>query len=209
MRTKSSKQALVWGGLLIFLGIVSLLDNLIEFSAWTWVGVLVVGGLIVFAIFLTDRSDWLLLLPAYTLWAIAGLIAVTVSEILRGEAIAFYVLSAVALPFLVVFLRNRQHWWALIPAYTLFVVGLMVGLIGLGILDDLLIPAYVMFAIAIPFFVIFARNRQHWWALIPAGILTAIGISFLLAEDMFIVIGPVLLIIAGAFILFRALRPSS
>jgi hypothetical protein len=119
------------------------------------------------------------------------------------------VLSAVALPFLVVFLRNRQHWWALIPAYTLFVVGLMVGLIGLGILDDLLIPAYVMFAIAIPFFVIFARNRQHWWALIPAGILTAIGISFLLAEDMFIVIGPVLLIIAGAFILFRALRPSS
>jgi threonine/homoserine/homoserine lactone efflux protein len=65
------------------------------------------------------------------------------------------------------------------------VVGVMVGLIGLGVLDDLLIPTYVMFAIAIPFFVVYARDTKQWWALIPGGIMVVIGLSFLVAEAMF------------------------
>jgi hypothetical protein len=89
---------------------------------------------------------------------------------------------------------------ALIPAYVLLAVGIMVGLIGTGVLDDLLIPSYVMFAIAIPFLVVYARNPNQLWPLIPGGILTVIGVSFLVAEVAFEYILPAVLLIAGIWI---------
>jgi hypothetical protein len=144
-----------------------------------------------------------LLIPAYVLWAIAGLVALITLNVLRDESIATYVLTAIALPFLVAFLRDRRQWGALIPAYVLLAVGVMVGLIGAEVLNDLLIPAYVMFAIAIPFFVVYARNPGQWWPLIPAGIMAVIGLSFLIAEAAVQYIGPVVMILAGAWILVR------
>jgi hypothetical protein len=79
----------------------------------------------------------------------------------------------------------------------------MVGLIGAGVLNDLLVPAYVMFAIAIPFLVVYARNPREWWPLIPGGIMAIIGLSFLIAEAAVEYIGPVVMILAGAWILVR------
>jgi hypothetical protein len=72
-------------------------------------GVLAAGGLGAFAAYLTDRSQWGFLIPAYVLWAVAGLIALIMLNVLRDEAIATYVLAAIALPFLVVFLRDRNQ----------------------------------------------------------------------------------------------------
>jgi hypothetical protein len=103
---------LVWGGLLILLGAVLLVETFTDLSVWTWVAMLAVGGLGAFGVFLTNRSDWGLLIPTYVLWAIAGLIALITLNVLRDESVATYVLAAIALPFLVVFLRNRQQWWA-------------------------------------------------------------------------------------------------
>ena len=203
MKSQTRKQALVWGGLLIFFGVITLLETFTDLTAWTWVALLAAAGLGVFAVYLTDRSDWGVLIPAYVLWAIAGLIALITLNVLRDESVATYVLTAIALPFLVAFLRDPSNWGVLIPAYVLLAVGVMVGLIGAGVLDDLLIPAYVMFAIAIPFFVVYARNPQEWWPLIPAGILAIIGLSFLIAEAAAQYIVPAVLIIAAAWILVR------
>jgi hypothetical protein len=194
---------LVWGGLLILLGAVLLVETFTDLSVWTWVAMLAVGGLGAFGVFLTNRSDWGLLIPTYVLWAIAGLIALITLNVLRDESVATYVLAAIALPFLVVFLRNRQQWWALIPADVLLAIGVMVGLLGLGVLTDLLVPAYVMLAIAIPFFVVYVRNPKQWWALIPGGILAAIGLSFLIAEAAVQYVAPVALVIVGVWILVR------
>lgn len=203
MKSRATRQALVWGGLLILLGAVLLVETFTDLSVWTWVAMLAVGGLGAFGVFLTDRSDWGVLIPTYVLWAIAGLIALITLNVLRDESIATYVLAAIALPFLVVFLRNRQQWWALIPAYVLLAIGVMVGLLGLGVLTDLLVPAYVMLAIAIPFFVAYVRNPKQWWALIPGGILAAIGLSFLIAEAAVQYVAPVALVIVGVWILVR------
>jgi hypothetical protein len=203
MDSQARKQSLIWGSMLIFFGIVALVETYTDLTAWVWVAVLTLAGLVVFGVYLTDRSDWGLLIPAYVMWVIAGLIALIELEILRDEAIATYIMAVIALPFLVVFLRDREQWWALIPAYVMLAIGVMIGLIGLGILNDLLIPAYVMLAIAIPFFVVYARNTEHWWALIPGGIMALMGLAFLVAETTLQYVGPVVLILAGVWILVR------
>jgi hypothetical protein len=129
------------------------------------------------------------------------MLGLTEWHILPDAFVATYVLTAIALPFLVVFLRNRSNWWALIPCYVLLAIGIMVALIELRVLNDLLIPAYVLLAIAIPFFVVYARDPKQWWPLIPGGILALIGISFLVATTAVQYVGAVVLIIAGVVIL--------
>ena len=204
MKAKATKQVLVWSAVLILVGVLLLVNLFVELSPWVWAAFLAAAGLGTFALYLADRSDGLVLLATYVLWAVAGLLALVPSDILRDEAVAFYVLPAIALPFLGVYIRDRAQWWALIPAYALLAV---VGVIALGESErfsDDLITAYVLFAIALPFFFVFVRNRSHWWALIPGGILTVIGVGFLATEGAFAIVGSVLLIGAGLWFLVRA-----
>jgi hypothetical protein len=201
MKSQARKQSLIWGGLLILFGVVALVETYTDLTAWVWVAILAAAGLVVFSVYLTDRSEWGLLIPAYVLWAVAGLIALIELNILRDESVATYVLAAIALPFLVAFLRDRSQWGLLIPAYVLLAVGVMVLLIGQGVLSDLLIPAYVLFAIAIPFFVVYARDPKQWWPLIPGGILAVIGLAFLVAEAAVQYVGPAVLVLVGVWIL--------
>lgn len=203
MNTVSRKQTMVWGGLLIIFGGLLLIQVYTPLNEWIWAGVLTLCGLAILGFYFTDRSEWSLLIPAYVMFAIAGLLVFVTTGFLRDEMVAFYVLTVIGLPFLYVFLRNRENWWALIPAYVLFAVGLMVALIGVGILDDLLIPAYVMFAIAIPFIVVYVRNPKNWWALIPGGVMAIIGLSFFAASSALQFIGPAVLILIGVWILAR------
>jgi hypothetical protein len=199
-------QALVWGGLLILFGVVGLVATFITLTAWVWVAVLAVAGLGAFGIYLMDRSERALLIPAYVLWVVALMVALITLNVLNDEFVATYVLAAIALPFLIAFLRNRAQWPMLIPAYVLVAVGVMVGLIGTGVLNELLIPAYVMFAIAIPFFFVYVRNPKQWWALIPGAVMTVIGLGFLIAESAAQLVAPVVLIIVGVWILARQFR---
>ncbi len=255
MKQQSRNQALVWGGLLIIFGVVGLVESFTDLTPWAWVAILAVTGLGIFAVFLLDRSEWWPLIPAYVLWAIAGLLALVELNVLSDQflptyvlcaiAIPFivvylrdraqwwalipayvmiavaamlllsetallrdafqatFVLTAIALPFLVVYLRDRTKWWALIPAYVLLSIGVMILLEELGVLSDFLVPAYVMFVIAIPFFVVYIRNPKHWWPLIPGGIMAAIGLSFLMVEA-FQYVFPALVILVGFWILIRS-----
>jgi hypothetical protein len=203
MDTNIKKHGVIWGGLLILLGGLLLVDQFVDLTDWVWMAALVFSGLVALGFYLSDRSDGWLLLTAYILLVIAGLIALIALNLLADELVAVYVLLSIALPFLGVFLRDRSQWWALIPAYVLLAVALMNWLMEAGILSDLLVPGYVMFAIAIPFFVVYGRNTKHWWALIPAGILSIIGIVFFISEAALQYIGAVLLVITGLWILVR------
>lgn len=208
MNTQSMKSGIVWGGMLIVIGVVALLDTFIDLGPWIWVAILTIGGLLVLGVYATDRSEKWLLIPCYILFAVAGLIIVVTLDVLVDAFIATYVLYAIAIPFLVGFLLNRENWGLLIPAYVLFAVGTMVPLIELNVLYDILVAAYVMFAIAIPFFVVYIRNNENWWALIPGGILAVIGLAFLIAEAAVELIFAIGLILAGLLIVIRQFRKS-
>jgi len=81
-----------------------------------------------------------------------------------GGAVAFYA----------VYLRNHANWWALIPAYVLFTVGVLISAGMLGIRGNVL-GIYIMLAIAFPFAYVYFHNREQWWALIPAYVMTAVA----------------------------------
>lgn len=203
MDTPSKKSGLVLGGLLIVLGVLALVETVTDLNEWIWVAVLVIGGLIGYAVYATDREEKWLLIVSYVMLAIAGLVTLLTLEILQDAFVATYVLLAIALPFFVAFLNNRSNWGLLIPAYVLLAVGVMVALIDLGVLYDTLVAAYVMLAIALPFFVVFLRNTSNWWALIPGGILAVIGLGFLIAEAAVEYVVPAAMIIGGVLILVR------
>lgn len=205
MNSKSRTSGYVWGGLLIVIGVMALLDTFYELSAWIWVAILTVGGLAIYGVYAIDRTERWLLIISYAMLAIAGLVTLLTLAVLDDPYVATYVMFAIAIPFLFAFLQNRTRWGLLIPAYVLFVIGIFVPLTELGVLNDAVTVTFILFAIAIPFFVVYIRNTKNWWALIPGGILAIIGLAFLIAEGSVEYIFGAVFIVAGLLIVLRQL----
>jgi hypothetical protein len=203
MKPNVARLGAVWGTVQILAGVLLLVEIATDLPALIWAIPFAAGGLIALGFYLSDRADWAMLLSTYIAWAITLLVVLVTLNILRDEAVAFYVLLAIALPFAAVFYRDRRQWWALIPAYVMLVVAVMIGLIGLGVLDDMFVPAYIMLAIALPFFVVYARDRKQWWFLIPGGVLAVVGLSFLISEAAIEYLGALVLILVGVVLLAR------
>jgi len=79
--------------------------------------------------------------------------------------------------FLYVFLTNRTHWWAVIPGFGLL------GLAALIALDqfvpqvgDVLGGTIFLSGIGLAFWVIYFVNREHWWAVIPGGVMFTVAL---------------------------------
>ncbi len=86
------------------------------------------------------------------------------------------ILGGAGLTSLYVFAINRDNWWALIPGCTLTAIG---ASIGLGViapaLENIFGGAMILGGIGLSFWLVYFVNRQFWWALIPAGVLTSLA----------------------------------
>ncbi|MCX6028626.1 MAG: hypothetical protein NT169_04895 [Chloroflexi bacterium] len=87
--------------------------------------------------------------------------------------------GAGGLAFLFVVLTNHEHWWAVIPGFTL--LGLA-ALIGFGEHLGALGGALFLGAIGLSFWVIYAMRREFWWAVIPGGTLLTLAVVAALGE---------------------------
>ena len=99
MNTQSKRSGLVLGGLLIVFGVLALVETVSDLSARIWVAVLVIGGLGVYAVYATDRTEKWLLIISYAMLAVAGLVTLLTLELLKDAFVATYVLLAIAMPF--------------------------------------------------------------------------------------------------------------
>jgi hypothetical protein len=125
----------------------------------------IIGGLLLITagvIFLLDNLgvialDWAMLIGP--LFAIGGLV------------------------FILVFILNTNEWWALIPGFVLMAIGLI---IFMGERDiDFLEPwsgAIFLGFLGAAFFLIYITHRNHWWAIIPGGVLLTLACVTLIAE---------------------------
>jgi hypothetical protein len=131
---------------------------------------------------------------------IAGLlVALDVLNIVPGGTSAIWVgiFSVAGLGFLYFYFQDKvSYWWAIIPGLTMFGVAFTIAL-------NLLFPgsagalggAVLLLGIALAFWIVYLRDRSAWWPIIPAGVLTSLGILIAISE---IIPGEVF---AGAFLI--------
>lgn len=87
------------------------------------------------------------------------------------------VFAAGGLNFLYIFLQQtKERWWAAIPGCTLLGLSLIVliNAVGPGWLESFIGP-FFLFAIAAGFLLVYLVTPEHWWALIPGGVMTTLA----------------------------------
>lgn len=208
---KGSQSRLLAGLLLVAAGVVFLLQNL-NFISLAGLGDFVfatffgLGALAFLAVYITNRKHWWALIPGSALAGIAGILFLEwLSPALENAIGGPLFLGTMALGFLLIYITDRQHWWAIIPG------GIMLTLAAVAGLDFLLggdAGAVVFFlGLAATFGLVAVIPTVHGrqrWALIPAvaclglGVGVAMGLSTI-GNFLF----PLALVGLGVYLLLR------
>jgi hypothetical protein len=119
-----------------------------------------------------------------------------------------FVLLAIGLPFLAVYLLSPARWWAIIPAGVLLTSAVIAAaslLPGFYTIDENLISAFALAAFAGVMVLVWLRHHQDWAKYIAAlaGIAT---VAELLGSEPHSY-GALVVIFLGIFLLARGLRP--
>jgi len=199
------------GAFLIGAGVLFLLQtfNIIP-NAWSilWVGAFLVGAAIFFYVYFLDRTQWWALIPAMTFLGLAGTIAVDTYLPGFSNLGGALFLGGIGLGFWVIYLSNREFWWAIIPG------GVLLTLSAVTATEDLFSDDsgggvfFIGLALTFLLVALLAKPRENfWWAYIPAGVLFVLGV-FLIGplQTVFNYIWPVALILAGGLLLLRNFR---
>jgi len=105
-----------------------------------------------------------------------------------------------------VYITHPGNWWAIIPA------GVLITLGGISVLDvaDWLQGGLLFLGLALTFGLVYILPKPAGklkWALYPAAILLVISIAvFLGVENLINFVWPVALLVAGGYVVYRALR---
>jgi hypothetical protein len=102
-----------------------------------------------------------------------------------AAAIWAAVFAAGGAAFLVVFWRDRAHWWALIPGFVLLSIGTLIGLNEYApSFDEAWGGALVLGGISLSFWMIYLTDRARWWAVIPGGVLLSVTTLVILSAQL-------------------------
>jgi hypothetical protein len=200
--------SLIWGGLLVALGLVLLVENLGWLGDWNapvWSLILGAIGLIFMATFVSDRRQWWALIPGLVILGIALAVFLAEQDLIAGYVVATIILAGVGLPFLLIFIMDRQQWWALIPGMTMSGIAVAVFMEGIGLIEGEAVGGIVVGGISLGFLSIYMIDRRQWWALIPGGVMGTVAF-FLLLASLGQFVWPVLLILLGLLMLRGSLR---
>jgi hypothetical protein len=165
----------VFGGLAVT---VALLESGVDNAA---VGSALFFGLLIpfVAAYLTDRSrNWWALIPGGVMLFLA--LTTLLVDSAGGEWVGAMFLFLIGLSFLVVYLSNRTRTWALLVAYIMGVLSIAPAMASGGETAAYYGPVFLV-SIALPFFIVYFRSLENWWAIIPAGVLTTVSIIAALA----------------------------
>lgn len=207
---KALETRTAWGGLLILLGVLFLLQTLGIIPgdlAILWALVFAAAGIAFLYLYARDQErSWWAVIPGLTLVGLAGAILLGEYGTRAMQPLGGTVfLGLIGLAFLLIYLGNRDRWWAIIPAGVMLTLALIAGLSTFFEGADL--GAVLFFGLAATFgllyFVPTPRGRMTW-ALIPAGVLLIMGILVLATlSPVAGYIWPLALILVGLYLLLR------
>ena len=196
-----------WGIFLILGGIALLFQNLfhIELGGLFWGTAFILAGVAFILQINRPERPWWPLIPGLALLGIGAQILLDVilpslSQYFGG----LLVLGGIGLAFLLVYLRERRAWWALIPA------GVMITLALVSVLDQgnfgLDTGGIFLLGLGMTFLVLaWLPSERQQWAYIPGGILVVMGLLIAGAAGAWLnIVGPALIILLGGWLIFRA-----
>lgn len=167
--------ALIPGGVMLFLALVTLLVDTTGNDEWIGSMFLFMIGFPFLMVYLNNRTkNWWALIPAGVLLFLSLIVILSTS--VRGEWIGSLFLFGIALSFFVVYLNNRTHQWALLVAYIMFVLSIAPAMASFGGDTAAYFGSIFLLAVAGPFFIIYFRDEMNWWAIIPAGVMTTLAV---------------------------------
>lgn len=170
---------LILGGVFALAGQVGYLENQ---TPQFWMAVFASLSLLFLVCYLLSGiRAWGWLFPTLIFAAIALMLFLMEAGV-SSSLVALPIFIAIALPFLIVFgFDPRRNWWALIPAWVMGLLSIVVAIPGR--LQGDWVAAVILMGIALPFFVVYLTDRTRWWALIPGGVLTVTAFIPLLANS--------------------------
>jgi hypothetical protein len=203
------------GALLVVAGILLLMQNLgVVRFAWDllWALLFAGGGMAFLSVFAANRTHWWAVIPGFTLLGLAAVVSLTtLFPRLAGAWTGAIFLGAIGLSFWVVYLADRDNWWAMIPGGTLTTLALVAGLSANN--DGIELGGLFFLGLAVTFGLVYFLpdpKRRMGWAIIPAIVLGIIGLLMTAAMGGLInFIWPVLLILGGIYLVYRASTRSS
>jgi hypothetical protein len=208
MNIKSSWHFLL-GGLLVLIGVASLLDslNVIPFGGVLWGALFGFGGLAFILYLIQNRTAWWAIIPGVVLIGLSVIIIVSsLFPNFEGEIGGFILFFSISAAFWVVYAMNNKFWWAIIPGGVMAALALTILVGELTTFDG---GGIFLLGIALTFLLLtilpgMEGNRQ--WPYIPAGILFVISL-FAFFEDfnMSSLIWAFILIAFGGFLVVRSL----
>jgi hypothetical protein len=209
---KIIRSRILWGILLILAGLVAFLVNigLAKTNSVFWIIFSLLGAGFFFSFLFEDKRSWWALIPGIsllwiTLVILIGWIAPSIKQ-QWGEAIVF---AGIAISFFVVYLIDRNQWWAIIPA------GVVLSLSAVAGLDkywtDRESGGVFIFGLGLTFMVLAILPKKAGkmaWAWIPSFVLMIIGMIVMITEGQIIgYVGSFMIIIIGILMIVRAKRP--
>jgi hypothetical protein len=199
---KAKRMNLIWGIVLILAGGLFLVQNMgwfgeISPSIWTMIFAFI-SLLFFVTYFVSGLKEWGWLFPAFIFAGVSTTLLLATSGV-DDPYVGAPVLIGVGLPFLAAFLINRkENWWALIPMWVMAVLTTIIFIVDR--VAGEVIGTLFLWAVGLPFLVVYLADRSRKWALIPAFVLLAVGVIPLLAMQTS---GTLI----GAFVLFAVSLP--
>jgi hypothetical protein len=205
--------ALIPGGVMLFLALTTLL---VDSTGGEWVGALFLFmiALSFFVVYLNDRARTWALLVAY----ITGILGIAPLMSMGGRDAAYYgpiFLFAVALPFVVLYFRSAENWWAIIPAGSVTTVAIIAAAAIAGFINDGgrggfvsagIANAILMAGLAATFAVVWLRHAKPW-AKIVTLVLAVMAVASVFFATSSQILWPLAIIVVGIYLLYTALRP--
>lgn len=203
----------LWGGLLIVVGILFLLQEIgFVSSAWGifWGVLFGLAGVIFLYTYSTNTSQWWTLIPGFSLLGISAIILL--SELVPGFEGGWggaIILGSISLSFWIIYFKNRELWWTIIPG------GVLLTLAVVSVFDIFSVGSGIdtggifLMGLGLTFAILALIPTSHgrlFWAFIPAGVLIIIGLLISTPSlNLINYIWPAALIVLGAYILLRNL----